>query len=267
MSVDDVRRTARRAGDHPAVESLARLGYAVSGVMHLLIALIAVQVAWSATARAADQSGALQTLAGNGVGRLTLWVAVVGFLGLAVWQVAEAVGGYHGTGGRKWGERAKAISKAVVYLALAWTSLQFARGQVARSGKQQTVDFTAELMHRSGGRTLVVLVGAVVVGVGVYHVLKGARQKFLRDLVEHPGRLATRAGVVGYCAKGVALAVVGLLFIVAGAQRSPGKATGLDGALHALRAQPMGPYLLTAVAIGFAAYGLYSFARARYARV
>lgn len=267
MEMRDVKQAAREAGDHPAVEGLARVGYAVSGLMHLLIAWIGLQLAWADTGQAADQSGALQTLAGNGVGKLTLWVAVVGFLGLALWQVTEAVGGYHGTGSRKWGARVKALSKAVVYAALAWTSFAFARGQVTKSGKQQTIDFTASLMSRSGGRMLVMLVGVVVIGVGVYHVVKGARKKFLNDLVEHPGTLATQAGVIGYIAKGIALAVVGLLFVVAGAQQRPGKATGLDGALHTLREQPMGPGLLTVVAIGFAAYGFYSFARARYARV
>lgn len=88
-----------------------------------------------------------------------------------------------------------------------------------------------------------------------------------RDLKEHPGILATRAGEVGYIAKGIALAVVGVLFLTAAAQNSARKATGLDGALRTLREQPFGPWLLSAVALGIATYGVYSFARARYARV
>jgi Domain of Unknown Function (DUF1206) len=103
--------------------------------------------------------------------------------------------------------------------------------------------------------------------VGAYHVVKGATRKFLQDLTGHPGVLATRAGVVGYIAKGIALAVVGILFMAAAAQNSATKATGLDGALRSLRAQPLGSWLLTAVALGIAAYGVYSFARAKYARV
>lgn len=262
MGVQDVRSTVRQAGDHPAVEAMARVGYAVSGVMHLLIAWIALQLAFASTPKAADQSGALQTLAGNSVGKLTLWVAVLGFLGLAVWQATEAIGGYAG----KASDRIKATAKAVVYLALAWTTFGFARGQ-ATSSKQQTVDFTASLMSKSGGRTLVMLIGVAIIGVGIYHLYKGMTRRFLRDLVGDPGTAATWAGVLGYCGKGVALAVVGILFVGAGAHRAPAQATGLDGALRALRGQPLGAALLTAVAIGLAAYGVYSFARARYARV
>ncbi len=72
---------------------------------------------------------------------------------------------------------------------------------------------------------------------------------------------------MGYLAKGVALAVVGLLFVLAAARADPSQASGLDGALKTLGQQPGGPVILVAVGLGFVAYGLYSFARARYARM
>src|ERR1035437_4346598 len=43
----------------------------VRGVLHLLIGWIALQVACCGSGRSADQSGALRTLAGSGLGRLT----------------------------------------------------------------------------------------------------------------------------------------------------------------------------------------------------
>ena len=45
------------------------------------------------------------------------------------------------------------------------------------------------------------------------------------------------------------------------------EASGLDGALRTLRDQPFGQWLLTLVALGLAAYGIYSFSRARHAKV
>ena len=218
------------------------------------------------SAQEADQGGALQTLAGNGAGQAVLWVGVLGFLGLGLWQVADAIVGHPGSGKDAWGPRAKAAAKAVVYLALGWTVFGFARGKSSDS-TQQTVDFTATLMKQPGGRWLVAAVGLVIVGVGIYHVRKGATKKFLRDLEEHPGHWATRAGVVGYIAKGIALGVVGGLFIAAAQQGSARQSSGLDGALRTLKEQPFGPGLLTAVAVGLGAYGLYSFSRARHAKV
>lgn len=264
----DLRHTARQASDHPVLETTARVGYAVSGLLHLIIGWIALQIAWGlgSSAQEADQGGALQTLAGNGAGQVVLWVGVLGFLGLGLWQVADAIVGHPGSGKDAWGPRAKAAAKAVVYLALGWTVFGFARGKSSDS-TQQTVDFTATLMKQPGGRWLVAAVGLVIVGVGIYHIRKGATKKFLRDLEEHPGQWATRAGVVGYIAKGIALGVVGGLFIAAAQQGSARQSSGLDGALRTLKEQPFGPGLLTAVAVGLGAYGLYSFSRARHAKV
>ncbi|MDQ1483161.1 MAG: hypothetical protein QOF35_1237 [Actinomycetota bacterium] len=262
----DVADAANKAEDNPALETGARVGFAVSGVLHLLIGWIALQVAWSASGQSADQSGALQTLAGSGLGRVTLWVAVLGFFALALWQLASALARRAGGSSSQWADKAKNIGKGAVYLALAWTCLNFANGR-PKSSKAQSADFTATLLQQAGGRVLVSLVGVAVIVVGGYHVVKGWTKKFLQDLRDNPGAVATRAGVVGYIAKGLALVLVGVLFVTAALQNSPSKATGMDGALHSLREVAFGQWLLTAVALGIAAYGVYSFARARHARI
>ena len=109
--------------------------------------------------------------------------------------------------------------------------------------------------------------GVPIIGVAAYHVYKGWRERFLGDLREHPGRWVVIAAKFGYIAKGIALAAVGVLFITAAIQHQPGKATGLDGALRSMRDLPAGTVILLGIALGLAAYGVYSFARARYARV
>jgi Domain of Unknown Function (DUF1206) len=265
MDSSDVKQAASRANDHPALAAAARAGFLTSGVLHLLIGWITLQVAFGGGGgRSADQSGALSSLSTNGPGKAVLWLAVVGFLGLALWQLTEAVVG--GPGSSEATDRAKAAGKAVVYAFLAWTSFTFARGGSSNSG-DQTADFTASLMDKPGGRVLVVLIGLGILGVAAYHVRKGWKRTFLEDLSGHPGRWATRAGQVGYVGKGIALAVVGFLFVAAGFREQASQASGLDGALKSLRDQPFGIVLLVVIAIGFAAYGLYSFARAKYAKV
>src|SRR3954452_913392 len=102
MSPDTIKGAARQAGDHPALELAARVGYAVSGLLHLLIGWIALQVAWGSSGKSAHQSGAHAPVAGTGVGWFALWVAVVGFFGLAVGPVVEAVGGSFGEALAPW---------------------------------------------------------------------------------------------------------------------------------------------------------------------
>jgi hypothetical protein len=262
VDTNDVKQAAAKAGDHPVLENAARLGYAVNGIVHLLIAWLALQVAWGGGGSSADQSGAMQTLSGNGIGRVLLWIAVLGFLGLGLWQVTEVIVGRGETS-----DRLKAAAKAVVYLFLAFSFFTYARGSSSSSSSQQSVDFTASLMDKPFGRILVGAVGVAVLAVGVYHVYKGYKKKFLQDLREHPGRWVVRAGQFGYIARGVAFGLVGVLFVLAAVRTQPGEATGLDGALRTLREAPFGQILLTIVALGFASFAVYLFARTKYARV
>ncbi|MFC7485237.1 DUF1206 domain-containing protein [Knoellia sp. CPCC 206453] len=256
--------TARNIGNNDIVEKGARLGYAMSGVIHLLIGWIALNVAWGfgGGSGSADKSGALATVAGGTTGPFLLWLAVVGFFLLAVWEVTEVVVGRHG----ELRHRAKAAGKGVMYAFFAWSAFKVTQG-TGGSDEKQADSLTGSLMSNPGGRVLVGLVGLAILAVAGYHAWKGWTKAFLDDLERHPGDWVVRFGRVGYVAKGVALAVAGSLFIGAAASSRASEAGGLDAALKELRDQPFGPYLLTLVALGIAAYGLYSFARARHAKL
>lgn len=251
------REVADEVGDSPLLRGGARGGYAASGLLHLVMAWITLQVAWGTTSQEADQAGALQNLAGHPLGLLLLWAVAAGFGLLALWQATETLAR---TG---IGQRAKALGKLGLYASLAWTAVQVASRGSATGGDQ----LTASLMAAPFGRLAVGLVGLAVVGVGIYHLSKGARRKFLQDLRENPGPLLVRAAQVGYAAKGVALLILGALLVVAALTADESKATGLDGALRSLKELPLGQVLLTFMAAGLLAYGIYSFGRARYARV
>lgn len=263
---NDVQDLAARAGRSDSLELLARIGYAASGLIHLLIAWIAGQVALGGSGEA-DQSGALEQISGTSVGGVLLWVCAAGFAALAIWHLVEAAVPHRGSTKDQLLDRGKAVAKAVVYGVLGWTTFQVVTGQGADSG-ESTTSATATLMQAPAGRILVGVVGLVVLGVGAYHVYKGVTRKFLEDLKGTGGREVTRAvemlGVTGYSAKGVALGIVGALIGVAALQADPDQETGLDAALKTLQDQPFGWILLLLVAIGLAAYGIYSFARARY---
>ncbi|RYG78972.1 DUF1206 domain-containing protein [Yimella sp. RIT 621] len=267
MNQRDVEGAARQVGDSKVVECGARVGFAASGLLHLLMAWIAVRIAWSKGGGSADQTGALGNLSGQPGGKVILWVLVVGFVLLALWHLTEAATGSPGTEAK---DRAKDavqdVAKTVLFMGLAWTTYKFASGG-SSSSSGNTRDFTAKLMHQPFGRVLVAIIGLVILGVGAYHLYKGWTEKFREDLQGNPGDAVIHAGRIGYVAKGIALAIVGGLFVVGGAKGSTKETTGLDGALRTLLEQPFGKILLTVVALGIACYGIYSFACAKFAKV
>lgn len=257
------RETARDVGDHPVVEKGARLGFAVSGLIHLLIGWLALKIAWGLGGSSADKSGALETVASGSTGPFLLWLAVIGFALLALWQVTEAVVGRHGAEAK---DRVKAAAKAVMYAFFAYSAYSVTKG-AGSSDEKKTDEATAGLLSSPGGRVLVGLVAVAILATAVYHLHKGWTKRFLEELERHPGTWAERLGRAGYLAKGVALAVVGVLFGSAALSSRAAEAGGLDAALKTLRDQPFGPFLLTVVALGFAAAGLYSFVKARHAKL
>ena len=116
------------------------------------------------------------------------------------------------------------------------------------------------------GRVLVGAVGVAVIAVGISQIVKGVKQNFTEDLDHGVGQPVRRLGTVGYCAKGVALSIIGGLFGYAAITYDPEKAGGMDAALTTIRNQPFGTVLLAIMALGLACFGVYCFVWARKAR-
>lgn len=260
-----VAEGAEEAADSKTFQTAARLGYAANGLMHLVIGFIAVGVAMGGGGDA-DQSGAMEELGAQPGGIFLLWLGFIGCAALALFQLSEAVFAWNRREAKeKLGKKLKAIGQAIAYAAVGITFGLYALGGSTDSG-QSTRQFTSTLLAHPAGAALLIALGAAVIGIGGYYLAKGARRKFLEDLQRVAGRPWGNAvkvlGVVGYCAKGVALVVLGLLFIVATVRSDPEDSTGLDGALKSLQEQPFGALVLGIIALGLIAYGVYSIVRA-----
>ncbi|WP_275002241.1 DUF1206 domain-containing protein [Promicromonospora iranensis] len=239
-----------------------------SGVLHLLVAWLAIQLALGQPAGQADESGAFRAIAQMPGGDVLLWAVAVGFAALALWQLATAFLGVPNAEHQA-GARAKSVAKAVLYGVLAVSGVRYAQGTAGGGSSEEGM--TAGVFTVPGGRWLVGAAGAVIIAVGVYHVVKGVRKRFMRDLTGTGGGavgpVVVRLGQAGYVAKGIALGVVGGLLVAAAVSADASQAGGLDEALHTIRDQPFGTVLLLVTGLGIAAFGLYSFARARFARL
>ncbi len=161
----------------------------------------------------------------------------------------------------------------VIHASLALSALRLLQtGSAGESSSASTQSWTAQVLSKPFGQVLVAAVGLIVIGVGAYRVYKGVSAKFRDDLdlgamSQTEERLATRLGQIGNAALGLVFGLIGLFLIVAAVRANPGEARGIDGALATLAQQPIGPWLLGVVAVGFVAYGLYMFAEARYRKM
>ncbi len=241
------------------------VGLASYGLVHLMLAWLAAQVAFGGGGDASQQ-GAMKQLAEQPFGVVLLWAMAVGLLTLTAWQIMEAVVGRAGQkSAQKVRRRLVSVGRAVVYLGLAVTAASVAMGSGSSSGQSEET-LSARLLAVPFGRILVAIVGLAVVSVGIAQIVKGVKRKFTDDLDGGVSTSVLRLGTVGYCAKGVALAIIGLLFGWAALSYDPEKAGGMDAALSTLRDQPFGTVLLVIMSLGIACFGVFCFVWARKAR-
>ena len=281
-SVAQGGRFAKQIGKHtegavekasPWIERLARVGYAAHGTVYALVGVLALRAAFGA-GQTANQEGALRWVLLAPAGKLLLGVIVFGLLAYALWRLFQGL-----LDPENEGTDAKGIAKrldhglnGLFHASLAFAAALLVLGASGGEGGGSPDDWTARLMAQPFGRWLTVVVGSVIVGIGLFQFYKAYKADFrdelkLGEMSDREDTWATRAGRLGYAARGVVLGVIGAFLVQAAVQTEPDKALGLGGALRTLTRQPFGPYLLGAVAAGLVAYGAFMFVMARYRKI
>jgi len=269
-TISEAANAAEAASNTKALDVVARSGFAVMALLHIIVGAIAIALAFGHPGEA-DPTGAIEQLAANPWGPALMWACMVGCAGLSLWQLSEA------TLRARHLPRKERIGKLISsgFLAIAYGSIGlsfggFAVGLRGDSG-ESTRDVSKALLSNPFGGVILSALGLTVIGVGIYFVVKGLRRGFKEELFHFDGtrrgKVIDSLGVTGHVAKGIALFLAGLLFAIAAAKHTPEESTGLDGSLKALRDHAFGPYLLFAIGAGFICYGIFALVRSKFGRM
>ncbi|MCO4276456.1 DUF1206 domain-containing protein [Pseudarthrobacter sp. HLT3-5] len=269
-TIGEAADAVEEASDTKALDVVARSGFGVMALLHIIVGFIAIALAFGQPGQA-EATGAIEQLGANPWGPAVLWSCVVACTGLALWQLSEAtLRARRLPNAQRLGKLISSGCLAIVYGSVGLSFAGFAVGIRGDSG-DTTRDISTALLDAPFGLPVLVAVGLTTMGVGVYFVVKGVRRGFKEELFRFEGtrrgRLIDALGVTGHVAKGIALNLAGLLFVIAAGKQSPEESTGLDGSLKALRDHPFGPHLLVAIGAGFICYGLFALVRARFGRM
>jgi hypothetical protein len=252
---------------------LARAGFVARGLMYVLIGIIAIEIAVDGSHQQADRTGAVRLVASTGFGSVILWLLVIGFAGMTLWRLSEAIWGSAEADGRKGTKRLANLGRAVFYAVVTYGILKYALGiGEPSSSDTQSQDLTAAALKHPGGQAIVAIAGVVVVIAGLYIMYRAYKRTFLKHLRMGSASLrtrkvVTRLGQIGGIARGFVFGVIGIFLVIAAKDANPGKAKGVDSALRALAHTPLGPWLLVVVALGLMIFGLYSWCEARWRAV
>jgi hypothetical protein len=238
---------------------LTRLGFAARGLLYLTIAWLVIR-----TGRSEDLEGALEYV-GEGGGKWLLIAMTAGFIAYGLWRLADAALNVEAHDDDKSGtvKRVGAAASGLIYLFLASQAIRLisSSGSASGSGGGGTQEGTQAALDLPGGGLIVVLAAVILLGVGIYQLIKAAKGGFLKHL---DPRIANAdwvkwAGRLGYAARGIVFLIVGWFLLQAGLAEQASKSGGMEQALSWLS-----PTTGLLVAVGLAFFGIFSLIEARY---
>ncbi|WP_369633675.1 DUF1206 domain-containing protein [Nocardia sp. JMUB6875] len=250
------------------METLARVGFIARGIAYIVIGVLGIMLAFGIARHEPERAGALEAIATKPLGYLLLWIVVIGFAGLALWRLTQAAARLH----RSNGHRLYALAAGIGYTIVFFSTLMFViRGRTPDSSDAAAHDLTARILSWDGGRVVLVLIGLAIVAVGISLALRGLRIEFTENLrmgwmTRSAQDLVVWLGRIGYVARGVVVAAIGIAALVAALTYDAANAKGVDGVLREFAQTAFGPWLLILIALGLIAFGVFSFLEARWRR-
>lgn len=256
----------------PWVEATARFGYVAKGAVYATIGALAMLEALGLGGKTASPDGAMRSIGTQPLGGFLLIVLSAGLFGYALWKVVQGVMDPDGRGSDAHGvvRRVAYVGSGAIHAFLAFTAAQSVFG--AEDSSEDAMAASAMAYQPPVGRVLVAVVGVAVICVGLYQLYAAYEAKFRGEL--ELGRMGgarefwtTFLGRVGTAARALAIGVAGAFLLLAAYQSDPEETRGLGGALSAFQQQPLGSYMLGAMAAGLLLYGAFMFLVARYRRI
>lgn len=265
-------RSERFVPKHEArgwVCTVGRIGIAARGVIYLLLAYLAFDIARHGSAPTQTSStGALQELESRTGGKLLLVVLAIGLGCYAVWRLFDVVTGTNGAV-----RRLSSLAVGIIYGVLCIRAAELVAGHSASGGASSNPEpWVARIMGWPGGTLAIEVAGGGLVAAGVGLAAWGLLHRYDKNLdlerVSRPWQRAIRIlGGFGDLARGSLIALFGVYLIAAGVTSNPAQAKSVDQTLRALVHHQFGALAIEVIALGLFAFGVFSFFEGRLRRL
>ena len=260
---------------HDLLEWAARIGYGARGFVYLSAGLLILLAAVDLVGDTVGIKGTLDWLAMRPLGRVWMFLVGLGLAAFVVWRVLQSVfdADHEGTSRHGLSTRMSQAFSGFSYAALSFAAFSLLvrapEGDPAVEGVIRSREQAETLLALPFGKWLLVGAGLVIVGSGAGNVVKAWREDFTEYLAcsAETCRRVSPLARIGHVARGLAYLPLATLVVLAGLNSSASDVTSLGAALEAVERQPAGSWVLMAGALGFVAFGAFSFIEARFRRI
>ncbi|MBB4856719.1 hypothetical protein HNO88_000016 [Novosphingobium chloroacetimidivorans] len=240
---------------------LARLGYAVRGLVYLLLGYLALSATGQDEARNGT-TGALEYVRSIPGGTAILYISALGLIGYAVYKLIVGLFDTENIGSDAKGiaKRVAYVISAIVYAALSWTAIQLARG-ATQAGTNQNQELAATALTFDLGPVAVGLAGlALLIGAGA-QAKSAYDRSFMRHIASDAPPATCWIGRIGLATRALVFLLMGWSLLRSAWFSSSEEVRSLGQALLGLREMGLG---FSIIAAGIALFGVFSLITSRY---
>lgn len=214
----------------------------------------------------ADESSMLAILNEVIIGKILLWIIMVGTACYIVWRIFEAVTDPYGYGkdfgglGKRTGIALSTFADLlIVYAAI---KVLLGIGDIQQTGEpHEEREFVSELLTESWGSSAVTAMGVVVLVAAVVQLVYGVTRGYKERLDIDHYSMAGKAIIhflawVGYCSRGIIVGIVGFFLLKAAFTRESEYVVNTDKAFDFI-GDEVGYVYFILVALGTVCYGVF----------
>lgn len=247
---------------------LATYGCVATGLIYASIGVIAILSFLKLKDGGADESSLFVFMNGYLLGKIFVWIVLMGTAGYICWRIYEAIYDPYGYGKELRGVtvRIGIGLSTVADLMIVYSSIAalFASGQGGPLDELKNERALIGDLLDDGRGWFIVIIGVIVCATAVvqwwYGITAGYKERMNLDRFPKVIQTCIRIlAVIGYVARGIILGIAGFFFIKAGVSRNAVYAVNTDKAFDFI-GDHVGHAYFIIVAAGTVCYGLFMFA-------
>lgn len=249
------------------IKTAARLGLAAKGIIYCMLGTLTLMSALNMGGDEADKNDVFDTILDQPMGRALLVVLVAGLLCYVAWRFLQAALDTEDKGTDKKGIAARIgyAFSGLLYCGITLSAIHLLMNSGDDGGSTQQQ--VSELMSKPFGKFMVLALGLLVIGRGIFQLYIAFSGKLEKRISTGAvGKWVLNTGKFGYTCRAIVLGMIGYFLLMAGLHANPGEAADTKRTFSVIEME-YGNIWLCIIAAGLAIYGLYMFVEARYRRI
>lgn len=248
-------------------------GHIAKGAVYSVIGGIALAGVIGQASNPSGMKDVIRWIQNQPFGQILLALISIGLFSYCAWRWIKALEDTGGAGSDAEGmaKRTGYAASGTVYGMLGVYAITLITGNGSGGGTSKQ-SMLAQILQEPWGQIVVGLLGVILVGVGIYQLNRGLKEKYMSE-ISHAGvdaqerSVYRKLGKAGHISRAVIYGIMAYFLGQVALSSDASQFRGIGGALEYLGGQTMGTILVALVGFGLLLYGIFMFVKAKYPRV